>query len=344
MSHRPPELSRSSRAFVWLLDRMAALGPRRRGFVAVIALMLPPLLEMMTRPSVNFGLLYICGVALAVWSVGEMPGVILTALCALAGAAAAHLRIAEYHLPIGPVSELWNGFARLISLELIAIVVSGLHGALALERWRAGYDALTGVLNKRAFEAAAASSIARARANGRTLVLAYLDLDGFKGVNDRHGHSAGDRVLQSFAAAAAASIRSSDLFARIGGDEFVALLTVRSEHEGDQMAETLHARLSDVLARSGFAITCSMGALVAAGDQIDLQRGALELADMLMYEVKRSGKNALRVAHGAPAVVTAPLREAFPPDADRPFADLVERIDASTHRAKPQRDRRVISC
>jgi diguanylate cyclase (GGDEF)-like protein len=154
---------------------------------------------------------------------------------------------------------------------------------------------LTGVLNKASFHERMASAIAAARGTSRAFILCYMDLDGFKLVNDRHGHSAGDEILRVFAKGSVDAIREGDLFARIGGDEFVALLTIPEAESGDHIAALVHRRISGVLAKTGLPVGCSMGALVATAEQLEPLEAAIQFADSLMYEVKRSGKAALRV-------------------------------------------------
>lgn len=202
--------------------------------------------------------------------------------------------------------ELWDVLARAVSISMVVLLVNGVRCVLEIERWRAATDGLTGVLNKQAFETRMARAVAAAREKGRSVVFAFMDLDGFKAVNDAHGHGAGDAVLRVFAQGASEMVRTTDLFARVGGDEFAALLMVPSCAHGDRLAGMLHARLSGVLARTGYPVTCSMGALVVPKGLLADHQGFVALADGLMYEVKHSGKNAIRVARaGSPGVPTA---------------------------------------
>ena len=106
-----------------------------------------------------------------------------------------------------------------------ALVLTEAHGRLnGRLRTQASTDPLTGVANRRAWEAEAARSLARAARTGEPLTVAILDLDGFKEVNDREGHVAGDRLLRQVAGAWRSRLRASDLLGRHGGDEFVLCL------------------------------------------------------------------------------------------------------------------------
>ena len=118
-------------------------------------------------------------------------------------------------------------------------------------------------------------------------ILAYVDLDGFKQINDRHGHAAGDEALQAFASGVRDLIRSDDVFARIGGDEFLLFLPVDSEAEGYELATTLHLRMNCL--QTTFALGCSIGALVLDLSETAIHKDHVSLADRLMYEAKNEG-------------------------------------------------------
>jgi diguanylate cyclase (GGDEF)-like protein len=311
-----------------MVKATADLPSRRAWTVSIAAFVATVAIDHLAGILISFSFLYLVAAAVAVWSLGERRGLLLSTVAILVAAVIKHFEFAGISFQghgISLAAEAWNTFARILSVTVVGVVVDGLRAALALERWRASTDGLTGALNKSAFQEQVALIVERARADRRALVLGYMDLDGFKGVNDRHGHSAGDRVLRAFAEAAAKSIRGTDLFARIGGDEFVVLMSVKSCEEGDQVAELLHARLTRILRDTGYAVTCSMGALVSKSDQFDLHDGGLELADTLMYEVKRAGKNALRIARGG--AMSARLHAAYPLVDDDAMADILGQID-----------------
>lgn len=340
MSSRPPELTAASRFFVNLLDATDNWSPRRAWTMSLLVFAGVFAAETLTPVSVNTMLLYMAATAFAVWALGETGGLSLGLLGACIGTSIKHYEVMQAGLHfIGMGAQIWNTATRFVSASVLALMVNGLRSALALERWRAASDGLTGVLNKMAFEERMGHAIGQAKAQGHALVLAYMDLDGFKGVNDRHGHSAGDRVLRTFAAAASHNIRSTDLFARIGGDEFVALMSVRSCEEGDAVAAMLHDRLTAILQETGFDVTCSMGALVSDAAAMEVDGGVLEMADMLMYEVKRSGKNALRLARGARLGAT--LRSAYPAPEGHDLQQLLDRIDRADNAYRVAAERRA---
>ena len=299
MLSRPPDITATSRLFLTLVRATAHWSNGRGWLVSVTGFALLVLADYLTGAYLSLLFPYMICAALAVWCVGERGGVVLSASAIVASALIRHYTITvELHgVPVWPLTEIWNCVTRLLSVTLLVSVVAGLRAALDLERWRASCDGLTGVLNKSAFDEHMAATLDRARAGERAILFAYMDLDGFKGVNDRHGHAAGDAVLRSFATAASQAIRSTDLFARIGGDEFAVLMMVPPCGEGDQVAAMLHGRLTAILAATGYDVTCSMGALVMDAREQAGGEKLVERADALMYEVKRAGKNAVRTAH-----------------------------------------------
>lgn len=165
--------------------------------------------------------------------------------------------------------------------------------------WQALHDPLTGLGNRALFDATLERSVARARRNGTLTAVLYCDLDGFKAVNDTHGHSTGDDLLVSVAGVLTASVRESDTVTRLGGDEFAIV----AEDIGAQaQAYDLAAKIADVLQQpmlvAGHQLTISASVGVATTSDSGSADALLRLADMAMYEAKSSGKAraVLRVA------------------------------------------------
>ena len=107
---------------------------------------------------------------------------------------------------------------------------------------RVDVDPLTDVLNRRGFERELKRSLAYVKRYGTSAALIYIDLDGFKPVNDRHGHGAGDAVLKAIAAALLRNVRASDVVARIGGDEFAVLLVERQRRQCRRQSRRARSR------------------------------------------------------------------------------------------------------
>lgn len=152
---------------------------------------------------------------------------------------------------------------------------------------RADTDPLVDVFNRRGFERELVRSIAYVKRYGARAALLFLDLDGFKQVNDRHGHAAGDAFLKAVAAALTRRVRASDTVARIGGDEFAVLLWNLDETSAAQKAELLEKEIA-ALAVPFDGATLSAGASVGAAmlGALDSPAEAMARADQAMYARK----------------------------------------------------------
>lgn len=160
-------------------------------------------------------------------------------------------------------------------------------------------DVLTGLPNRRAFHEELPRAMARARREGLPMALLFLDLDGFKGINDKHGHEAGDAVLRQFAGRIGGCVRVTDMVARLAGDEFTIIL---ERLHGDADAAEVAAKLltameapfdidaARVTLSTSIGIALFRPADAATPDQL------LHAADQAMYAAKRSGKNRVELA------------------------------------------------
>lgn len=213
----------------------------------------------------------------------------------------------------------------MLTFGLVANLAVPLNAVALLVAWReeaeralhrlARTDPLTGLLNRRALEQAAGALIAQARRHGDPLCLLLIDLDGFKAINDRHGHAAGDRALRMVADALAGTLRPGDLAGRWGGEEFCVLLA----RSGAEAGTAFDARLRGaVTARSieslPFPLDFSTG-LSVLEDEEDITADDLELmlqrADAALYRAKDGGRG--RLARGVTAD-PAPGGDAPPPE------------------------------
>ena len=152
-------------------------------------------------------------------------------------------------------------------------------------------DALTGAQNRRALEDALE---ALPDDDAPPPVLAVLDLDGFKGINDVHGHEAGDRVLRAFSDLCRKLIRDEDRFFRLGGEEFVVLMRATSLHEAGALSELLREMVMLRVRCRGQAVTVSGG--LAARESGEAWPAWLARADAALYRAKQGGRNRIEVA------------------------------------------------
>jgi diguanylate cyclase (GGDEF)-like protein len=197
-----------------------------------------------------------------------------------------------------------------LRVKLPSFVAAELHdlaatyNAMTAEFERLAYlDRLTGLPNRRYLERHLARRDEKGNLPlpGRHAVLA-IDIDGFKPVNDSHGHAVGDRVLTMIARRIAAAVDERGLLFRVGGDEFVAILPL-AQSQGRSVARGLGEEIRQALDQTieleslNFSVACSVGIALVPEDAKTIA-GALVVADAALYEAKRAGRN--RVIDNAP--------------------------------------------
>jgi two-component system cell cycle response regulator len=171
------------------------------------------------------------------------------------------------------------------------------HYSRALESL-ALHDALTGLPNRRLLMDRLSLAIAHARRNKSTMAVMYLDLDGFKQINDTLGHDAGDTLLSMVAARLVAAVRQEDTVARLSGDEFVIALWKLSHADGvAKLASKVIQAVSQPysIQGRGVSMTTSVGVSIYPmhGEEVET---LMKSADLALYEAKRAGKNDYRIA------------------------------------------------
>lgn len=158
-------------------------------------------------------------------------------------------------------------------------------------------DALTGLANRGHFDAVLRNEVERSARHGHPLTLALLDVDRFKGVNDHHGHVAGDRLLQHTAAALARSSRAHELAARVGGEEYALLLPDTDAEGGHALAERARAAISAVsIDVDGTPVAVTVSAGVARLRPGEDAAALYARADAALYAAKRAGRDRTVVA------------------------------------------------
>lgn len=202
----------------------------------------------------------------------------------------------------------WVAEAAFVAGAFEALVLSlGLADrALALRRAHeqarrlADIDPLTGLYNRRAWSQRLPATERDARARGVPLTVLFLDLDGFKQLNDRHGHAAGDNILLALAGVLRAELREEDVIGRHGGEEFVVALPGADEAHAMRVAERIRQRLKE---RSSMTVgvQCTVSIGVAALQPHEDTAQLLRRADAAMYAAKAAGRNrvVLSVPDGA---------------------------------------------
>jgi len=200
--------------------------------------------------------------------------------------------------PQGAVFTTMFGSAvtTMVTMVLL-VVVSFSMAALSTEqqtralRVVATRDDLTGLLNRKAFLDLAAEQLADRTITGGSGALILADLDHFKAVNDTYGHAAGDVALQAFADACVATVRSTDLTGRYGGEEFLILVPGATAERAEAIAQEISRRLAGAKTRNGMEMpTASYGISTYDGGTSTVD-GLIEAADEALYRAKSMGRN-----------------------------------------------------
>jgi diguanylate cyclase (GGDEF)-like protein len=280
--------------------RMVRLRPAKAWVLVLSCMGAAALADFGTGLELWFGPVYLLVICMATWALGWREGQVTGIACMALTFALNGVSL----YPHGASNFAWNLGLRFVAISIVVVVIAGARRAYVREWWLARTDVLTKALNRQAFFELAPSVI---DAN-RWRLLVYADLDGMKTVNDVHGHAAGDTCLRAFGAAVRNMIRRNDIFARVGGDEFLIYMTVKDESAAKAVAKRLHGTMNGVTVQSG-PLKCSVGGLIVPPGEASIDY-LVRSADSLMYEAKLRGAS-LQVG-------TAPDGE--PPRLGRPAA------------------------
>ncbi|HEV2856021.1 MAG TPA: sensor domain-containing diguanylate cyclase [Thermoanaerobaculia bacterium] len=200
-------------------------------------------------------------------------------------------------------------------LDLLSLLAH--HVAIVLENARlfesATYEGLTGLLRREAILEQLGRELERALRHGRPLAVAIADLDHFKGINDRHGHLAGDALLRRTAQVIAGELRGTDAVGRYGGEEFLLVLPETDLQGAAAVAEKVRRRVQEtrVMVEDGMpriyvTATVSIGLAVLGVEGSLTSRDLIAAADRALYEAKSAGRNRVRATQNAMISPTLP--------------------------------------
>jgi len=233
---------------------------------------------------------YLVPVSLTAWFVSRSCGMFF---CLLALIVRFAINEAPTSFSLQSASlHYWNEGIEFLFLLIMSLLFSALRKNLDSERTLASSDPLTGALNRRAFFDIAEYELNRSRRYEHATTIAYIDLDNFKGINDHFGHTVGDNLLKAVTKTIASNIRSIDRLSRFGGDEFVILLPETPTDAAEAFLEKIQVQLNQAMSARNWPVTFSIGAVTYPKAPPGVEE-LIKKADMLMYDVKRSGKNRL---------------------------------------------------
>lgn len=258
--------------------------------MAFFILLLVGLLNYFAGPILSTWILYLIPIFLLTWFVARWLGILTSIISSIEWLIADYtsgITSSDHTLPI------WNYIARLCSFLILTLILSALKEAIEKEKELSRIDFLTRVGNSRYFIELTDMEIDRARRYGHPLTVVYIDLDNFKSINDRFGHSTGDYLLRLVANTIKNNIRLSDTVARLGGDEFAILLP----ETGPELAEAITRKVQkinlEIMEKNGWPVTFSIGVVTFIHPPSTVDE-ILRISDNLMYNAKNNGKNMIK--------------------------------------------------
>jgi diguanylate cyclase (GGDEF)-like protein len=192
-------------------------------------------------------------------------------------------------VPIAGGNAAVGGAALLLAeIERLKIELTHAEWKIAELEAHADVDPMLDILNRRGFERELARSLSYVKRYGTQAALVYIDLDGFKSVNDRHGHGAGDALLKAVAAQLTSQVRASDVVARLGGDEFAVIMWNLTEPQARAKSRELETAIASAGTGEGasrIAVGASAGVVALIGEATPAEIS--DAADKAMYARKK---------------------------------------------------------
>lgn len=271
-----------------VLDRfLGKKSPAQVSFLGFILMALVGIADHLTGYELSFSIFYLVPIVLVTWYAWVWAAFFICCFSALVWFAIEYT--ADHHYS-NDLIVVWNAIVRFGFFLTTMLLLDKLKAFVKHQQTLATIDGLTGLLNTRAFKEVCQTLLQLALRHNHPVVLSYIDLDNFKGVNDNLGHAEGDRVLQTVADTLTRCVRASDVVGRLGGDEFVVLLPETDYAGAKELFTRMHEQLLRNVAASDWPVGFSIGVAVFTNAPADID-AMLKMADQLMYAVKKSGKN-----------------------------------------------------
>jgi diguanylate cyclase (GGDEF)-like protein len=257
------------------------------GFLSIV---LVGYIDAITGYELGLSLFYLLPIAILAWYVGTWIGLFGSAACALAWLLA---DLMAGHPFTSILIPAWNTGIRLGIFIVVGVTLSAFRKSIERGKVLVRTDYLTGAISARYFRDVLSAEIERSTRYERAFTVAYVDLDDFKTVNDNFGHDAGDGLLRLFAEISRGNLRKSDIVARLGGDEFAFLLPETGRVQARAAVKKVRTKFLKEMRARRWSVTMSVGVFTCSGSKRGIDE-ILRAADGLMYEVKNSGKDAVK--------------------------------------------------
>jgi diguanylate cyclase (GGDEF)-like protein len=248
------------------------------------------LIDFLTGYEISFAFFYLIPVAMLAWFANKNIALLSAFISAITWQLVNRGAGEQFSNELIPI---WNTLTRLGFFVIVAVLLLKLKTLLDHESKLARTDDLTGAENSRSFYETAELEMSRSRRYGRNLTVCYFDADNFKQINDTLGHQVGSELLIRVVKIIKENLRSTDIIGRLGGDEFALLLPETNQEQARVVISKIREKIQAEMNKENWAVTFSMGVLtcIKVPETVD---ELISVADSLMYEVKKSGKNSVK--------------------------------------------------
>lgn len=267
---------------------------RQIGAVSLFLVAVVATLEYLAGYELAISTFLLIPIALAAWYGSRNQGIFFsalsTAICFIFD------KTSPVHAYSNPFAPYWDAASQLIVFLIIALLLSHLKDRLRIEKQLARIDALTGVMNGRGFIEASQQLITLAARHGRPTILAYIDLDNFREMNEAFGHSEGEKALQTIGQLFLESLRKTDVVGRLGGNEFALLLPETDASGARTKLGKLKNELTNKSREYNWPIRFNIGFVSFDIPPSSIDE-AFKFAESLINQIKNNGKSNIVFEH-----------------------------------------------
>lgn len=262
--------------------------PTQITIICILLIFLLGVINSKAGYELTFSIFYLIPISIISWYIGRSSGITISIISAVVWGS---IDVMSGHQYSHIVILFWNTLARLGFFIITTQLLSTLKIQFQIEKRLSRTDNLTGTLNGSAFEDTATKLLGIVARYNHPTVLAYIDVDNFKKINDTLGHLEGNKVLNIIGGILLNSVRSTDCVGRMGGDEFTILLPETSRSDATFIFERIRQQITNKANEYNWPISTSIGGIAVFLKEPPTVEEAIKFADNLMYRVKNNGKN-----------------------------------------------------
>ncbi|MGB7444126.1 MAG: GGDEF domain-containing protein [Coleofasciculaceae cyanobacterium] len=261
--------------------------------ILVAVLLVFPLiayLDYQLTSDISLSFLYLLPVSMITWFINIQAGLAIAFVSAIAGLITHPITQQE---PVNFWERYWDTFINFVFFSTVSYLVFKLRRAKEKEKDSARTDLITGLANKKLFFELARLEIKKSHRYRHPLTVIYIDIDDFAKINRTLGYSTGDHLIKIVAITLQDNLRETDIIARVGGDEFVILLSGNGYEAANTVISRVRRKLMEAMRDNHWPATFSIGAVTFINPPNSVTH-MIEQADHALYVVKNSGKNQLK--------------------------------------------------